>query len=60
MKTRVLTAHVPQDLAIKIDEAAAKIDRSRNWIIKQALLLWLERGTENTPSKAEPEDSIRK
>lgn len=43
MTSRVLTAHVPTDLADKVDEAAARLDRSRAWIVKQALAAWLER-----------------
>jgi predicted transcriptional regulator len=43
MTSRVLTAHVPTDLADKVDEAAARLDRSRAWIVKQALTAWLER-----------------
>lgn len=43
MTTRVLTAHVPVDLAEKIDEAAARLDRPRAWIVKQALAAWLDR-----------------
>lgn len=40
--TRVLTAHVPLELAAKVDAAAAQHDRSRAWIIKQALTAWLD------------------
>lgn len=43
MTSRVLTAHVPTDLADKVDEAAARLDRSRAWIVKQALAAWLDR-----------------
>jgi predicted transcriptional regulator len=42
METRVLTAHVPVDLAIKVDEVASRIERSRGWIIKQALAAWVD------------------
>ena len=42
MQTRVLTAHVPADLAIKVGEVAHRIDRSRGWIIKQALAAWVD------------------
>ena len=42
METRVLTAHVPADLAIKVDEVANRIERSRGWIIKQALAAWVD------------------
>jgi predicted transcriptional regulator len=41
METRVLTAHVPVDLATKVDEVAARIERSRGWVIKQALAAWV-------------------
>lgn len=42
METRVLTAHVPVDLAVKVDEVASRIERSRGWIIKQALAAWVD------------------
>ena len=35
--TRMLTAHVPVPLADQVDRLAAKLERSRAWIIKQAL-----------------------
>ena len=41
METRVLTARVPLDLATKVDEVAARIERSRGWVIKQALAAWV-------------------
>lgn len=40
--TRVLTAHVPADLAEKVDEMAARLERSRGWIVKQALAAWVD------------------
>jgi len=40
--TRVLTAHVPVSLAVKIDGLALRLDRSRGWIMKQALAAWVE------------------
>lgn len=42
VQTRVLTAHVPSALAQKVDQLAERIERSRGWIIKQALLAWVE------------------
>jgi predicted transcriptional regulator len=39
--TKVLTAHVPLPLADKVDQMAAKLERSRGWIIKQALAAWI-------------------
>ena len=45
-KTRVLTAHVPLPLADKIDKMATRLERSRGWIIKQALASWVEQEEE--------------
>lgn len=42
MPTRVITAHVPADLAEKVDGVAERLERSRGWIVKQALASWLD------------------
>ena len=42
METKVLTAHVPLDLATKVDAMANRLDRSRGWIVKQALSAWVD------------------
>ena len=47
MATRVLTAHVPEPLAEKVDDIAERLDRSRGWIVKQALAAWVEREEEH-------------
>lgn len=39
--TKVLTAHVPLPMADKVDQLATKLERSRNWVIKQALSAWI-------------------
>ncbi len=44
--TRVLTAHVPSGLADKVDALAARIERSRGWIMKQALSAWIDQEEE--------------
>ena len=44
--TRVLTAHVPILLAEKVDQMAARLERSRGWIMKQALSAWVEQEEE--------------
>ena len=44
--TKVLTAHVPLPLAEKVDQIAARIERSRGWIVKQALSAWIEQEEE--------------
>ncbi len=41
METKVLTAHVPLALANKVDQLAGRLERSRGWIIKQALSDWV-------------------
>lgn len=45
-ETKVLTAHVPLPLAEKIDQMAARLDRSRGWIMKQALSAWIDQEEE--------------
>lgn len=42
MDTKVLTAHVPLSLAEKVDQLAIRLERSRGWIVKQALTAWIE------------------
>lgn len=39
--TRVLTAHVPIALAEKVEQMAERLDRSRGWVVKQALSAWV-------------------
>ncbi len=46
MSTKVLTAHVPLPLAEKIDQIAARLERSRGWIVKQALSAWVSQEEE--------------
>jgi len=43
MESKVITAHVPLPLADRIDEWAARLQRSRGWIMKQALEAWVDR-----------------
>lgn len=44
--TKVLTAHVPLGLAEKVDAMAARLDRSRGWVMKQALAAWVDQEEE--------------
>lgn len=46
MTTKVLTAHVPLPLAEKVDQLAARLERSRGWIVKQALTAWVDQEEE--------------
>lgn len=41
MSTRVVTAHIPAELAKQIDQLAARLDRPKGWIVKQALTSWV-------------------
>jgi predicted transcriptional regulator len=42
MQTKVITAHIPLDLADKVDAAAERLERPRGWIVKKALAAWIE------------------
>lgn len=44
--TKVLTAHVPLALAEKVDQLAVRLERSRGWIVKQALAAWIDQEEE--------------
>lgn len=44
--TKVLTAHVPIGLAEKVDAMAARLERSRGWVMKQALAAWVDQEEE--------------
>ncbi|MBG7601760.1 MAG: ribbon-helix-helix protein, CopG family [Gammaproteobacteria bacterium] len=46
--TRVLTAHVPLPLANKVDMMATRLERSRGWIVKQALAAWISQEEERS------------
>ncbi|MBA3005444.1 MAG: ribbon-helix-helix domain-containing protein [Proteobacteria bacterium] len=47
-ETKVLTAHVPLQLVEKVDQMAARLERSRGWIMKQALLAWVDQEEERS------------
>ena len=46
LDTKVLTAHVPLALANKVDQLAARLERSRGWVVKQALAAWVDQEEE--------------
>ena len=46
MNTKVLTAHIPLPLAEKVDQLAVKLERSKGWIVKQALSAWIDQEEE--------------
>ncbi|MHB1581811.1 MAG: CopG family ribbon-helix-helix protein [Acidithiobacillus sp.] len=47
-ETKVLTAHVPLPLAEKVDQVALRLERSRSWIMKQALSAWIDQEEERS------------
>ncbi|MFH1019540.1 MAG: ribbon-helix-helix domain-containing protein [Pseudomonadota bacterium] len=48
IETKVFTAHVPLPLAEKVDQLAARLERSRGWIMKQALSAWIDQEEERS------------
>ncbi len=58
MDTRVVTAHVPLPLAERIDELAARLERSRGWIVKQALAAWVDQEDERRRLTLEALDDV--
>ncbi|CRM38520.1 Ribbon-helix-helix protein, copG family [Pseudomonas sp. 24 E 13] len=46
--TKVMTAHIPTALAQKVDQMAARMDRSRGWVVKQALVDWVDQEEERS------------
>ena len=43
MDTTVLKAQLPTPLAEQVDRLAARLDRSRDWVVEQALGAWIDR-----------------
>ena len=58
METKVLTAHVPLPLAEKVDQMAARLERSRGWIVKQALSAWIDQEEERRRLTLEALDDV--
>jgi len=46
--TKVLTAHIPLQMADKVDQMAERLERSRGWIMKQALSAWIDQEEERS------------
>ena len=38
---RVITAKLPDDLVAQMDEVAGRLDRSKSWIVREAVSDWL-------------------
>jgi predicted transcriptional regulator len=39
--TRVVTAHLPSELVGQLDELSNRLERSKAWVIKEALTAWV-------------------
>ena len=46
--TKVFTAHIPLPMAEKIDQLATRLERSRGWVMKQALSAWIDQEEERS------------
>jgi len=58
LNTKVITAHVPLSLAEKVDQIAARQERSRGWIVKQALSAWIDQEEERSRLTREALDDV--
>ena len=56
--TKVITAHVPLLMADKVDQMAVRLERSRGWVIKQALSAWLAQEEERNRLTLEALDDV--
>ncbi|HIB7703297.1 TPA: CopG family ribbon-helix-helix protein [Escherichia coli] len=56
--TKVITAHVPLPMVDKVDQMAARLERSRGWVIKQALSAWLAQEEERNRLTLEALDDV--
>lgn len=57
-ETRVLTAHVPIGLAEKVEVVALRLNRSRGWVMKQALAAWIDQEEERHRLTLEALDDV--
>ena len=42
MSSHLVTAHIPAELDEALDMAASRLERSREWAVKQALRNWVD------------------
>jgi len=56
--TKVLTAHVPLGLAQKVEAMASRLERSRGWVMKQALAAWVDQEEERHRLTLEALDDV--
>jgi predicted transcriptional regulator len=41
METRVVTSHLPAELADKLDGLAERLDRPKGWVVKEAIASYI-------------------
>lgn len=46
IEKQIMTIQFPRPIVERVDEIAVRLDRSRNWIVKQAVSEWLAREEE--------------
>lgn len=59
METRVVTTHLPLEMADRLDDYAARLERSRGWIVKQAVRDWIEWEEEKNRLTREAQADVR-
>lgn len=57
-KNQSLTAQIPVALGEKIDVMAERLGRSKDWIVKQALTIWVEQEDERNRLTREALDDV--
>ena len=58
MNTRVVTAHLPTDLAKKLDGLAERLDRPKGWIVKEAIASFISLDEKRTQLTLEALDDV--
>ena len=58
METKVVTAHLPIELANKVDALAERLERPRGWVVKQALTAWIANEEERERLTREGLDAV--
>lgn len=58
MTTRVVTAHLPADLAKRLDGLADQLERPRGWLVKEAVEAYLALAEERQRETVEALDEV--
>ncbi len=59
MATRVVTAHIPAELARKLDGLAGRLDRPRGWLVKEAVEAYVSLAEERDRETRAALDEVR-